>query len=84
MKPTLSVCVTLCVSGCMKLFDTIYVMTGGGPGRSSTVTALYAYDVAFKTKQLSYASLLLSSRMIILSVILIGGVSRIFREKEEQ
>lgn len=51
MKPTLSVCVTLCVSGCMKLFDTIYAMTGGGPGRSSTVTALYAYDVAFKTKQ---------------------------------
>ena len=56
MKPTLSVCVTLCVSGCMKLFDTIYAMTGGGPGRSSTVAALYAYDVAFKTKQLSYAS----------------------------
>mgnify|MGYP000055096638 CR=1 FL=1 len=83
MKPTLSVCVTLCVSGCMKLFDTIYAMTGGGPGRSSTVTALYAYDVAFKTKQLSYASAV-SIGMIILSVILIGGVSRIFREKEEQ
>ena len=54
-----------------------------GPGRSSTVTALYAYDVAFKTKQLSYASAV-SIGMIILSVILIGGVSRIFREKEEQ
>ncbi|MRY42751.1 ABC transporter permease subunit, partial [Parabacteroides distasonis] len=82
MKPTLFVCVTLCISGCMKLFDTIYALTGGGPGRSSTVTALYAYDVAFKLKDLGYASAV-SMGMIILSLLLIIIAKRIMSRKED-
>mgnify|MGYP002412180471 CR=1 FL=1 len=38
IKNTLMVCLTLCISGNMQVFDIIYVMTGGGPGTSSSVT----------------------------------------------
>ncbi len=82
MKPTLIVCITLCISGCMKLFDTIYALTGGGPGSSSMVTAMYAYNQAFKLKQFGYASAV-SIGMIILSLILVLASRKILNRKEE-
>ena len=37
IKNTLLVCITLCIAGNMKAFDSIYAMTEGGPGTSSMV-----------------------------------------------
>jgi len=31
-----------------KLFDTVYVLTGGGPGRSTQVLSVYLYQLAFR------------------------------------
>jgi multiple sugar transport system permease protein len=31
-----------------KLFDTVYVLTGGGPGRSTQVLSVYIYQLAFR------------------------------------
>jgi raffinose/stachyose/melibiose transport system permease protein len=44
---TLKVAVMLCLSGIMKAFDHVLVMTDGGPGTSSMVLALYAYKTTF-------------------------------------
>lgn len=38
------------------VFDLIYVMTGGGPGFSTTVLVQYIYQTAFQTQQMGYAS----------------------------
>lgn len=40
----------------MYVFDLIYVMTGGGPGFSTTVLVQYIYQTAFSTGELGYAS----------------------------
>jgi raffinose/stachyose/melibiose transport system permease protein len=39
-----------------KVFDKIYVMTGGGPGDASQVLATYLYETAFGKYQFGYAS----------------------------
>lgn len=44
---TLKVAIILCFSGAMKVYDHIYIMTNGGPGRSSATMALYCYQTTF-------------------------------------
>jgi len=81
LAPTIKIAVMLCIAGNMKAFDSIFVMTGGGPGSSSTVMAQYAYDTSFKAYKLGYGSAI-SVGIMILSVALImisrliGGKNR--------
>jgi raffinose/stachyose/melibiose transport system permease protein len=76
---TLKVAVMLCIAGNMKIFDSIYVMTGGGPGKYSTVMAQYAYDSSFIMFKFGYGStvsigiMILSLTLILLSRKLMGG-----------
>ena len=39
-----------------QVFDLIYVMTGGGPGFSTTTVVQYIYQAAFQTGEMGYAS----------------------------
>jgi raffinose/stachyose/melibiose transport system permease protein len=79
LADTLKVSVMLCIAGNMKVFDHIYVMTGGGPGKSSMVMAQYAYNNSFIMFKLGYGStisvgiLVLSLAIILLSRKLMGG-----------
>ncbi len=56
IKPTLVICVFLCISANMKAFDHIMTLTNGGPGVASNVLALYAYNVSFKQFNMGYGS----------------------------
>lgn len=62
---TFKVAVTLCVSGTMRIFDHIMVMTNGGPGKSSEVLALFSYNVSFGRMQLSYGSAIAVGTMLL-------------------
>ncbi len=79
LSDTLKVAVMLCIAGNMKIFDHIYVMTGGGPGTSSMVMAQYAYINSFIMFKLGYGSaisigiLVLSLGLILLSRKFWGG-----------
>jgi raffinose/stachyose/melibiose transport system permease protein len=76
---TFKVAVMICVSGTMKVFDHILVLTNGGPGKSSQVLALYAYNIAFDRMKLSYSStiaigiLVLSFIITLSSMAVLGG-----------
>lgn len=72
LKGTIMVCITLCISGTMKVFDHIYVMTNGGPGNATNVMAMYSYDVSFATYKMGYGSAL-SIVILLLSLTLVGG-----------
>lgn len=41
---------------CFKVFDIIYAMTGGGPGRATNVLVYYIYNMAFQRFEFGYAS----------------------------
>lgn len=72
IKNTLIVCVTLCISGNMKIFDHIYAMTGGGPGNASSVMAMYAYKTSFVSYKMGYGSAM-SIVILIVSLVLVAG-----------
>ena len=72
IKNTLIVCVTLCIAGNMKIFDLIYSLTGGGPGNSSSVMAMYAYKTSFLSYKMGYGSAM-SIIILLVSLVLVGG-----------
>lgn len=48
MKESFKVFSVLCVTGCMRTFDLVFVMTGGGPSHATEVPATLLYNEAFK------------------------------------
>ncbi|WP_325176805.1 carbohydrate ABC transporter permease [Paenibacillus alkalitolerans] len=56
LKPFVLLCSLLSVMAAIRVFDEVYVMTGGGPANSSMVTGLYTYNKAFKDFDFGYAA----------------------------
>jgi multiple sugar transport system permease protein len=56
IKPVVYVGLVIRALECFKIFDLVYIMTGGGPGVSTETLSLYIYRVAFRYGQLSYAA----------------------------
>ncbi|MEM1485884.1 sugar ABC transporter permease [Oscillospiraceae bacterium PP1C4] len=73
IKNTILICLVLCVAGNMKVFDNIFVMTKGGPGNASMVTALYGYIVSFKQQNMGYGSAI-SVGIFVLGILLVGSI----------
>lgn len=82
LKPILQVCVTFSLIGALKIFDLIYVLTGGGPFFSTEVPTIYMYKTVFDSFNYGYGSAI--SIFVILECLLLTVVLRLFfREKEE-
>ena len=47
MRPTMLVVILMRCMSAFKLFDTVYVLTGGGPGVSTETVSTYTYRVVF-------------------------------------
>lgn len=47
IKWTLQVCVILIITGVLKIFDLVYVMTGGGPIHSTEVMTTFMWRISF-------------------------------------
>lgn len=56
LMPTLMMVTILTVIGSLKVFDTILLLTGGGPNNSTMVLVYYIYYQAFQFFQYGYAS----------------------------
>ena len=56
MKPILKVCLVFSVIGAFKVFDLIYVLTGGGPFYSTEVPSTLMYTTIFDTFRYGYGS----------------------------
>ena len=79
---TLKVAIILCASGTMKIYDHIYIMTNGGPGRSSSVLALYCFKTTFENSNFGYGATI-SVMLLVFSLLiswliqlLMGSVGR--------
>ena len=62
----------LAISGSLKSFDLIYVMTSGGPAKMTYVLSIYMYDTAFKGAPNYPLANAVSIVMCIISFALIG------------
>jgi len=61
----------LAISGSLKSFDLIFVMTGGGPARRTSVLSLYMFEKAFRGAPNYPVANAISTIMVIISFILI-------------
>lgn len=58
LRPIIIIVVNLVIIASFRVFDQIYIMTGGGPGRASFVMVLYIYIKGMQEGKMGYASAL--------------------------
>ena len=62
----------LAISGSLRSFDLIWIMTGGGPAHRTSVLAIYMYEKAFRGAPNYPVANAISTVMVIISFLLIG------------
>ena len=72
----ISVLAVTLVVNVIKLFDLIFVMTGGGPGTTSQVIAFTMFQQAFQAGQWGYGSAVAVVMLVLLTPIMIFNVRR--------
>ena len=80
LQPVLMVAMLLRVTDSFKIFDQVFIMTGGGPGASTELATIFAYKVNFVSWNLGYGSAvvaLLFFISFILSFVLLKFMTRI-------
>jgi len=65
-------CAILAISGSLKSFDLIYIMTEGGPAYTTSVLSIYMFDKAFRGAPNYPVANAISTIMVIICFILIG------------
>jgi len=82
LAPTTLVIMVITVVGSLKVFDHIYLMTGGGPENGTLVLAFYIYEQGFKFFDTGYAAALAVILFVLIAVLTIGQV--ILRARSER
>jgi multiple sugar transport system permease protein len=83
LTPVLSVAVIFRFMDLFKWMDTIYVITGGGPGIATETLSYYGYANTFKFLEVGYSSALSIFMLIIIIFICNNAGKRIFMKGEE-
>jgi len=82
LKPVLGVCTTFSLIGALKIFDLIYVLTGGGPFFSTEVPTIYMYKTIFDSYKYGYGSAI--SIFVIVECLLLTVLLRaVFRNRRK-
>lgn len=82
VRETILVLTTITVIGGFKVFDIVYVMTGGGPNHASDVLGNYLYRVGFRNDEMGYAAAIATLLFVITFLLTIVQL-RIGRSGEE-
>jgi multiple sugar transport system permease protein len=80
LKPVIIAITTLDLIWNFNSFGLAFVLTDGGPGHSTELPALFAYNEAFKYGQFGYASALGDAMVVVISCILVVYLWGRFRE----
>ncbi|WP_345612645.1 carbohydrate ABC transporter permease [Pseudonocardia adelaidensis] len=79
LTPVISVAMLLRTVDLVRFFDTVYIMTQGGPVNSTNTLNVYGYRAAFIDQQTSYAAALQLS--LLLLVVVIAGAFTLWRRR---
>ena len=80
LAPVLVVAVILKSVFALKVFDSIVTMTSGGPGRSTTTLAYFAYHIGFRDYDFGYAAAVAYILTAILFLLSLSYVRMAFRK----
>ena len=73
LRPAILVAVLLRAMDCLRLFDSVYILTRGGPGNATETISYFIYRTAFENFDLGYAA---AVSFVVLAITL--GVSKLF------
>jgi multiple sugar transport system permease protein len=81
LRPVIVVAISLRVIDLFRTFDTIYIITFGGPGHATELLPFYIYRAAFSSGRFGFASAL---SYIVLVLTLLFLVPLFYRRRERQ
>ena len=79
LAPVMLLALTLRLLDAVKLFDVIFMLTGGGPGTATYTTSFYLYQIGFQQFHLSIATAGSWMFLILLSSVIVVLVRRLLR-----
>lgn len=80
MQPYLALVAVISAISATKVFEEVYVMTGGGPLNSSKTIVYYLYEQAFSDLRISYACTI---GLVLFLIILVLSVLRLFVNQQD-
>jgi multiple sugar transport system permease protein len=82
LGPIITLAVTFRLLDAVRLFDVIFMMTGGGPGTATYTLSYYLYQVGFQQFHLSIATAGSWIFLILLSIVIMALVRRLLKAEK--
>jgi len=82
LKPVILIVLIFRTLDAFRVFDAIYVLTGGGPANTTETLSIYAYNMLFQTLQFGYGSTISVTVFFCVGIITILYVRLLRREIE--
>ncbi len=82
LAPIIMLALTFRLLDALKMFDIIFMLTGGGPGSSTYTTSFYLYQIGFQQFHLSEATAGSWLFLILISVVITVMVRRLMRVEQ--
>ncbi|MDB5664118.1 carbohydrate ABC transporter permease [Cypionkella sp.] len=79
MKTIIGIALAIRVIECFKIFDTLFIMTGGGPGVATETISVYIYKIATQDLIWGYVAAIALAILIVLSVVCVWALKRMAR-----
>lgn len=79
MKTIIGIAVAIRVIECFKTFDTLFIMTGGGPGVATETISVYIYKIATQDLIWGYVAAIALAILIVLSIACVWALKRMAR-----
>jgi multiple sugar transport system permease protein len=72
LSPVVLIVLAFRTMDAFRVFDAVYVLTGGGPGNSTETLSIYAYKMLFQTLQFGYGSAVTSAMFGLVLCMTVG------------
>ncbi|PZQ97053.1 MAG: sugar ABC transporter permease [Cereibacter sphaeroides] len=82
MKTIIIIALAIRVIECFKIFDTLYIMTGGGPGVATETISVYIYKITTQDLIWGYVAAIALAILIVLSVVCVWAMKRMARASQ--
>ncbi|TPI14511.1 sugar ABC transporter permease [Mesorhizobium sp. B4-1-3] len=84
MKTIIIIALAIRVIENFKIFDTLYIMTGGGPGVATETISVYIYKVTTQDLIWGYVAAIALAILIVLSIVAVYAMKRMAKAREVQ
>ncbi|MDX8507915.1 carbohydrate ABC transporter permease [Mesorhizobium captivum] len=82
MKTIIFIALAIRVIENFKIFDTLYIMTGGGPGVATETISVYIYKVTTQDLIWGYVAAIALAMLIVLSIVAVYAMKRMAKARE--